>query len=165
MPQATGLQARRGYNIDRDAVLLGNVRRGDNVAAETRTGAARILDNKLNTCDLVKVVAQGALSNAAGGYFVDVAHVAIGGSLPASDSTNWIRVGSIVLDGLNAVELPLSGVELNRRVKGETSPAISGEVRVVAIRLVAGTGTGAGQNGLAVPANTTGSYVFYQLPV
>lgn len=165
MPQATGLQARRGYNIDRENVLIGAVRRGDNVAAETRTGAARILDNKLNNSDVFKLVAQGALSNAAGGYFVDVAHVAIDGSLPAAESANWIRIGSIVFDGLNAVELALAGVELGRRVKAETSPAISGETRVTGIRLVAGTGTGQGGNGLAAPANATGAYVFYQLPV
>lgn len=165
MPQATGLQARRGSNIDREGVLIGAVRRGDNVAAETRTGAARILDNKLNNSDVFKIVAQGALSNAAGGYFVDVAHVAIDGSLPADNSANWIRIGSIVFDGLNAVELALAGVELTRRVKNETSPAISGEVRVCGIRLVAGTGTGQGGNGLAAPANATGAYAFYQLPV
>lgn len=164
MPQAAGLQARRAYVVDAEQVLLGSVRRGDNVAARNFTGAARILDNKLNNSDIVKIIAKGALSNAAGGYFVEVAHVARDGSLPADNSSNWLRVGSIVFDGQNYVELPLSGVELTRRARAGTSPAIAvdAEARVVGVRLVAGTGTGQGGNGLAAPANDTGATIFYQ---
>ena len=47
-------------------------------------------------------------------------------------------------------------------MKAAASPAITGDVRVTALRLVAGTGTGQGGNGLAAPANATGATVHIQ---
>lgn len=158
MPQATGLAPRRPYLPDRDSVILGAVRAGDGAAAETRTGAARVLPFKLNTCDTFKVIAVGALSNAAGGYFVEVAHVPFGGAVGEANPTAYVRIGSIVLNGLQQVEIGKSGLEVEAAIQAAASPAITGDVRAVAVRLVAGTGS----NGLTAPANATGATIHIQ---
>ena len=158
MPKATGLAARKAFFIDRDSVLLGAVRAGENVSAETRTGAAGLLPFKLNTCDFFKVVAVGALSNAAGGYFIEVAHVAAGGAIGAANPAAYVRIGSIVFSGTDQTEVGFSGPQIEALVKAGASPAITGDTRVVALRLVAGTGS----NGLAAPANATGATIHIQ---
>ena len=163
MPKATGLASRKPYFLDRESVLLGFVRAGEGVAAESRTGAARIMPFKLNTCDSFKIVATGALSNAAGGYFVEVAHVADGADISSANPTAYVRLGSISFDGTNSVELGKTGREVEALVKAAASPAITGDVRVVALRLVIGAGvTGTGSNGLAAPANATGAIIHIQ---
>jgi hypothetical protein len=158
MPKATGLAARKAYFIDRDSVLLGAVRAGEGVAAESRTGAARLLPFKLNTCDFFKVAAVGALSTAAGGYYIEVAHVAAGGVVGDANPTGYVRIGSIVFSGTDQTEVGFSGPQVEALVKAGASPAISGDTRVVALRLVAGTGS----NGLAAPANATGATIHIQ---
>ena len=158
MPKATGLAARKAYFIDRDSVLVGAVRAGEGVAAETRTGAARVLPFKLNVGDFAKVVAVGALSNAAGGYYVEVAHVAAGGVVGDANPAAYVRIGSIVFSGTDQTEIGFSGPQVEALVKAGASPAITGDVRVVALRLVAGTGA----NGLAAPANATGATIHIQ---
>ena len=163
MPKATGLAARKPYFIDRESVLVGAVRAGEGVAAETRTGAARLLPFKLNTCDFSKIVAVGALSNAAGGYYVEVAHVAAGAAVGAANPTGYVRLGSISFSGTDQTEIGFSGAQVEALVKAGASPAITGDTRVVALRLVAGTGvTGEGSNGLAAPANATGATIHIQ---
>jgi len=158
MPKATGLAPRKAVFIDRESVIFGSVRAGEGVAAESRTGAARLMPFKLNTCDFFKIVAQGALSNAAGGYFVEVAHVAEGADVGAAST--YARIGSIVLNGLTQTEVGFTGAQVEALVKAAGS--LTGEIRVVALRLVAGTGTGSGENGLTAPANTTGATIHIQ---
>jgi len=158
MPKATGLAPRKAVFIDRDSVIFGSVRAGEGVAAESRTGAARVMPFKLNTCDFFKVVAQGALSNAAGGYFVEVAHVAEGAAV--GTASTYARIGSIVFNGLTQTEVGFTGAQVEALVKAAGS--LTGEIRVVALRLVAGTGTGSGENGLTAPANTTGATIHVQ---
>lgn len=163
MPKATGLAPRKAVFIDRESVILGAVRAGEGVAAESRTGAARLMPFKLNSCDFFKVVACGALSNAAGGYFIEVAHVADGAAVGAANPSDYVRIGSISLNGMTPTETGFTGPQVEALVKAAASPAISGDVRVVALRLVAGTGvSGAGSNGLAAPANTTGATIHVQ---
>jgi len=162
MPKATGLAPRKAVYIDRDSVLVGAVRAGEGVAAETRTGAARLMPFKLNTADFFKVVAVGALSNAAGGYYIEVAHVAAGGAIGDANPTGYTRIGAISFDGTNQTEVGFSGPQVEALVKAAASPAITGDVRVVALRLVAGTGTAQGGNGLAAPANNTGATIHIQ---
>lgn len=163
MPKATGLAQRKAVFLDRDSVIVGAVRAGEGVAAETRTGAARVLPFKLNTCDFFKVRAVGALSNAAGGYYVEVAHVAEGGAVGAANPSGYVRLGAISYDGLNPTEVGFTGAQVEALVKAAASPAITGDARVVAFRLVAGTGvTGEGSNGLAAPANNTGATIHIQ---
>lgn len=163
MPKATGLTARKAVYQDRESILVGAVRAGEDAAAESRTGAAKVLSFKLNTCDFFKVVAVGALANAAGGYYVEVAHVAAGGAVGSANPTGYVRLGSISFSGLNPAEIGFSGPQVEAAVKAAASPAITGDVRVVALRLVAGTGlTGEGSNGLAAPANSTGATVHIQ---
>lgn len=161
MPQATGIPQRRGFLLDRDAVLFGSVRAGDQSAAETRTGAARLLSNNLTRSDF-RVIAKGKASNAAGGYLIQVAHIPKGGVLGDANPTGYVTVGSITFRGTEEVNTNLNGNEIEAAIRAAASPAITGDVRAYAIRLVAGTGvTGAGSNGVAVPANVTGSTIFY----
>lgn len=163
MPKATGLAPRKPFFIDRESVLLGSVRAGEGLATESRTGAARLMPFKLNTCDFFKVVATGALSNAAGGYFIEVAHVADGAALAAANPTGYVRIGSVSFDGTNPAEVGFTGQQVEALVKANASPAITGDVRVVALRLVIGAGvTGSGSNGLAAPANATGATIHIQ---
>lgn len=163
MPKATGLAARKAVFQDRESILVGSVRAGEGVAAESRTGAARLLSFKLNTCDFFKVQAVGALSNAAGGYYVEVAHVAAGGAVGDANPTGYTRIGSISFNGTSQAEVGFSGPQVEALVKAGASPAITGDVRVVALRLVAGTGvSGEGSNGLAAPANATGATIHIQ---
>jgi hypothetical protein len=158
MPKATGLAPRKAVFIDRESVIFGSVRAGEGVAAESRTGAARVMPFKLNTCDFFKIVAQGAASDAAGGYFIEVAHVAEGAAV--GTASTYARIGSIVFDGTTQTEVGFTGAQVEALVKAAGS--LTGEIRVVALRLVAGTGTGAGENGLVVPANTTGATIHIQ---
>jgi hypothetical protein len=150
---------------DREAVLYGAVAAGEGVLNEDRSGAARLISTKLNTLDGVKFVAQGAASNAAGGYYIEVAHVAKGEALATANPSGYVRLGSISFNGTERIEKTFSGLDIEQQVKAGASPAITTPVRVVAIRLVAGTGTGQGQNGLAAPVNvaqSTGAMIHYQ---
>lgn len=160
MPQATGIPQRRGYLIDRDAVLFGSVRAGDQSAAETRNGSARLLSNNLTRSDF-KIIAKGKASNAAGGYLIQVAHVPKGGVVGDANPTGYVTVGSIVFRGTDEAKTNLEGNEIEAAIRAAASPAITDDVRAVALRLVAGTGTGAGGNGVAAPVNTTGAVIFY----
>ncbi len=154
MPKATGLLSRKAYYIDRESVLIGAVRAGEGAAAESRTGAARLLSFKLNNADMVKFVATGGADNSAGGYLIQVAHVAEGGALANANPTGYVTIGTIVFSGKKTLEVGFTGAQIEELVKGAASPAITGDVRVVALRLVAGDGTGTGQNGVAVPAGS-----------
>ncbi len=160
MPQATGLAPVRGYMVDRDAVLLGAIRAGDGATAGTRDGSARVLSDALNLADTFKIVANGGASNASGGYYVEVAHVARGAAVGTANPAAYVRLGSISLNGLTPVEFAISGATIDAQVRAAASPAITGDVRVVALRLVAGTGVGL--NGLAVPTNASAATIHYQ---
>jgi hypothetical protein len=160
MPQATGLAPVRGYMVDRDAVLFGPVRVGDGQVAGTRDGSARILSDSLNLADTFKVVANGGAANAAGGYFIEVAHVARGAAIGTANPAAYVRIGSISFNGTTPMEFAISGATIDAQVRAAASPAIVGDVRIVALRLVAGTGVGA--NGLAAPVNTSAASIHYQ---
>ena len=162
MSRPTGIFLQRPYLRSRENVLLGAVRDGEGVASETRTGAARLLPDKLNGQPNALIVAVGALSNASGGYWIDVAHVPNGGTISDANPSGYARIGSISFDGMNPTEAIFSKVQLESLVKANASPALTVDPRVIAIRLVAGTGTGSGQNGLPVPANITGAVIHYQ---
>jgi hypothetical protein len=135
-------------------VLLGAVRAGERDAAETRTGAARQLDFHLNTAGFFRVCARGGQSASAGGYLIQAAHVPAGGTLADANPTGYVTIGTITFDGTSPTEVGFTGQQVDRLVKAGASPAIVGDARVVALRLVAGTGTGTGQNGVVVPAGT-----------
>ena len=159
MPKATGLAPRKAVFIDRESVIFGSVRAGEGVAAESRNGTtARLMPFKMNKCDFFKIVAQGAASNAAGGYFIEVAHVAEGAAI--GTASTYARIGSITFDGTTQPEVGFTGAQVEALVKAAGS--LTGEIRVVALQLVAGTGTGSGQNGLTAPANTTGATIHIQ---
>lgn len=163
MPAAVGFTSQKAARIDRDSILLGPVRAGLNEAgdlepASVRTGAARLLEGRLNPYDAWKVVAVGGESTSAGGYLVQVAHVAQGDVL--ANASTWATVGTITFNGTTPVSKGFTGEETEALVLA-AAPSISGKVRVIAIRLVAGTGTGSGQNGVAVPAGN-GNIVRFQ---
>lgn len=146
-------------------MLYGSVAAGENSPAADRTGAAVLIQPLLNTLNNVKFVAQGAAANAAGGFYIEVAHVAKGAALSTANPAAYVRLGSISFSGTQRVEKTFSGLDIEQQVKAAASPAITGPVRVVAVRLVAGTGTGTGQNGLAAPVNvaqSTGAMIHYQ---
>lgn len=146
--RSTGLAPRRGYIIDAETVLVGAVAAGARGrAAETRTGAARILNTRLEAQDVFKIVVHGQTSDSAGGYIIQAAHVPEGSTTPAAYAT----IATVTCaPGIN--EIALSGAQIRElcRVAG----SVTGDVRVAAIRATAGTGTGQGGNGVAVPAGT-----------
>jgi hypothetical protein len=109
---------------------------------------------------MFKVVANGGASTASGGYYVEVAHVARGAAVGTANPAAYVRLGSISFNGLTPVEFAISGATIDAQVRAAASPAITGDVRVVALRLVAGTGVGL--NGLAVPTNATAATIHYQ---
>jgi len=148
--RSSGLLARRAYTIDANTVLVGAVLAGTRGrAAETRTGAARLLNTRLEAQDVFKIVTHGQSSDSAGGYIIQAAHVAEGKAL--SDASTWATIATVTCaPGIS--EIPVSGVQIRNAVK--TAGSLTGDVRVVAIRAVAGTGTGSGQNGVVVPAGT-----------
>jgi hypothetical protein len=98
---------RRAYMLDRETILVGAVlANGASEAAETRTGAARLLTTHLNQYDTFKAVLHGQTSNAAGGYLIQASH------LEATDSladAQYVTIGIIEADGIGISELALSG--------------------------------------------------------
>lgn len=150
--RSTGLAPRRGYIIDALTVLVGYVAAGARGrVAETRTGAARLLNTRLEAQDVFKIVCHGA-SNAAGGYIIQAAHVAEGKAL--ADASTYATIATVTCSpGIN--EIALSGTQIRELVKAAGS--VTGDVRVVAIKAIAGTKTGQAEgNGVLVPvgANT-----------
>ena len=157
MPAATLFPRATGAFQDRDSILLGSVRAGERTAAETRTGAARLLDYKLNTSSFFRIMARGGQSSSAGGYLIQVAHIPSGGTLADANPATYATIGTIAFDGTNPTEVGFTGLQIEALVKAAAvtaGTAITVDPRVVAIRLVAGTGTGSGQNGVVVPAGT-----------
>jgi|694.fasta_scaffold60797_5 hypothetical protein len=156
MPAAVGYTNQRAARIDRDSILLGSVFAGVNgdgdlEPAATRTGAARLLEGRLNPYDNWKVVAVGGQSSSAGGYLVQAAHVAQGDAL--ANASAWATIGAIAFSGTAEVPLGFTGDQVEGLVRAAAvaaSAPITGKVRVVALRLTAGTGA----NGVAAPSGT-----------
>jgi hypothetical protein len=105
-----------------------------------------MLTTRLEAYDVVKFKLYGATANVAGGYLVQVANVAEG-ALLASAST-YATVAAIEGSGIATREVAVSGAQIRAAVAAAGS--LTGDIRCVAIRLVAGTGS----NGAAVPAGT-----------
>lgn len=148
--RSTGLLPRRGYTLDALTVLVGEVKAGARGrAAETRTGAARLLNTRLEAQDVFKIAVHGQSSDSAGGYIIQAAHVAEGAAIGSASTYATIATVTCA-PGVN--EIALSGANIRQLVKDAGS--LTGDIRVVAIRAVAGTGSGQGGNGVAVPAGT-----------
>jgi hypothetical protein len=147
MPAAIGYTSQRAARIDRDSILLGSVFAGVNgdgdlEAAATRTGAARLLEGRLNPYDNWKVVAVGGQSSSAGGYLVQAAHVAQGDVL--ANASAWATIGTIAFSGTAEIPLGFTGDQAEALVRAAAvaaGAAITGKVRVTALRLRPGTGS------------------------
>jgi hypothetical protein len=147
MARATNLTPRRAYQLDAETILFGLVKAGPRGrAAETRTGAARLLNTNLAAQNVVRIAGFGQSSTSAGGYLVQAAHVAEGAAIGTASTYATIGVISFTAGQIN--EVTLSGKQIRDAVKAAGS--LTGDIRVVAIRLTAGTGS----NGAAVPAGT-----------
>lgn len=149
MSSAIGLDSRRAYALDAEAIIYGFVGAGEGRAAETRDGSARVLTTSLNRQDMFKVVLYGQSSDAAGEYEVQVAHVDRGGTIGMG--TDWATVATLTADGEQVFEVGLTGLQVEALVKAAADPAIEGDVRAVAVRVntdgEAGTVTIALQHG------------------
>lgn len=122
MARSAGLAPRRGYQLDRELVLLGAVQAGPRgEAAETRTGAARVLSTPLEAQNVFKAVLFGQTATVAGGYLIQVAHVDEGDTSPDVD---YVTVGTIEGSGTTTVELALSGKDIYDQVLDATDGAI-----------------------------------------
>lgn len=161
MGQATGLSPRRAYHLDASTVLVGAVGAGARGrAATTRTGAKQLLNTSLSAQMTYKAVLFGQDSSAAGGYLIQVAHVAPGGGLPADNSANWVTIAALEASGVGVTEVALSGAAIHKLAKSAASLTTE-TPRPVAVRATAGTKvvdasgnvTTAG-NGVLVPAGT-----------
>jgi hypothetical protein len=134
MARSTGLAPRRGYTLDAATVLVGAVKAGARGrAAATRTGAEQILNTRLEAQDVFKLVVHGDAS-AAGQYTIQVAHVAEGSTTPSTYGTV-----AVVTLAPGIQEIPLSGATVREIARTAPNPDITGDVRVVAIKAVAGT--------------------------
>jgi hypothetical protein len=104
MARSTGLAPRRGYQLDAETILLGAVKAGARGrAAETRTGAARLLQTNLAAQDDLKFIAAGGSSNSAGGYVLQAAHVAEGAALSSASAYANIAVVTAAPGVINEV--------------------------------------------------------------
>jgi len=150
MARSTGLLSREGYQVDASTVLVGAVNPGTRGrAGGTRNGAAMLLNTRLDAQDVFKIVVYGQNSSSAGGYIIEAAHVPEGGTL--SDAATYATIATVTCaPGIN--EIVLTGPQVRELARTAPSPDLTGDVRVVAIKATAGTGTGSGQNGVAVPA-------------
>lgn len=138
MARSTGLAPRRGYQLDAETILLGAVKAGARGrAAETRTGAARLLQTNLAAQDDLKFIAAGGSSNSAGGYVLQAAHVAEGAALSSASAYANIAVVTASAGVIN--EVSVSGKEVREAVR--VAGSVSGDVRVAAVRVRPGTGT------------------------
>lgn len=138
--RSTGLAPRRGYMLDAEAVLVGRVEAGARGrAAETRTGAARLLTTRLEAQDTFKIVVHGSATSA-GTYTIQAAHVAEGGAL-ASASTYATLAVITCAPGIQ--EIALSGAQVRELVRVAADPDLTGDIRVVAVQAVAGTSSNA----------------------
>ena len=146
MPAAVGYTSQRAARIDRDSILLGSVKagvlgNGDLEAASTRDGSARLLEGRINPYDNWKVVAVGGQSSSAGGYLVQMAHVAQNGLL--ADASAWATIGAIAFSGTAEIPLGFTGDQVEALVEAAAvaaGAAITGKTRVTALRLRPGTG-------------------------
>jgi len=137
MARSTGLAPRRGYQVDAETILLGAVKAGARGrAAETRTGAARLLTTNLAAQDEWKLVAAGG-SGASGGYVLQAANVAEGAAL--SSASTYANIGVVTATAGQINEVAVSGKQIREAVKAAGS--LTGDVRVAAVRLRPGTGT------------------------
>jgi len=106
--RSTGLLPRRGYTLDAATVLVGPVAAGTRGrAAATRTGAAQILNTRLEAQDTFKLVARGNAS-AAGQYTVQVAHVPEGGTV----NTSHYATIAVITCAPGTQEIALSGAQV-----------------------------------------------------
>ena len=138
MARSTGLAPRRGYQLDAETILLGAVKAGPRGrAAETRTGAARLLTTNLAARDDLKLIAAGGSSNSAGGYVLQAAHVAEGAALSSASAYANIAVVTASAGVIN--EVGVTGKEVREAVR--VAGSVSGDVRVAAVRVRPGTGT------------------------
>lgn len=137
--RATGLLTRRGYMLDARTILAGAVRAGARgQTAETRTGAARLLTTDVSEQDVFKAILFGQDVSSAGGYSIQVAHVAQGAAL--GTATGWVPIGVLSQAGIGQTELALSGLAIENAVRASAALAAGAEVRAVAVRAKAGSG-------------------------
>ena len=92
---------------------------------------------------MFKIVAHGD-ADAAGGYIIQAAHVPEGSTTPDTYATI-----ATVTCAPGISEIAITGAQVRElcRVAG----SVTGDVRVVAIKAVAGDGTGEGDNGVEAP--------------
>jgi hypothetical protein len=113
--------------------LVGAVRAGARGrAAATRTGAEQLLNTRLEAQDVFKIVVHGDAS-AAGQYTIQVAHVPEGSTSPSTYGTI-----AVVTCAPGIQEIPISGATVREIARTAPSTDITGDVRVVAIKAVAG---------------------------
>jgi hypothetical protein len=101
--------------------------------AETRTGAAQLLNTSLNHLDVCRIVASGS-SASAGTYTIQAAHVPEGGTLANASTYATIAV---ITCAPGTQRIALQGDTVERLVRAAGS--LTGEVSVRAVRAVAGT--------------------------
>lgn len=147
---------RRMTMLDRDTVLVGAVlANGASEAAETRTGAARILSTHLNQFDTLKAILHGQTSNAAGGYLIQASHLNPTDTL---SNAQYVTIGVISAAGLGVSELALSGKNIGDMCRDFYSRGVATRGNITGgsgytgtgsytnVPLTGGTGSGATAN-------------------
>jgi hypothetical protein len=101
--------------------------------AANRTGAELILNTRLEAQDVFKLIVRGG-TGSGGQYTVQAAHVPEGSTTPSTYATV-----AVVTCAPGTQEIPLSGVTVRELARTAPNPDLTGDVRVVAVRAVAGT--------------------------
>jgi hypothetical protein len=166
MARSTGLGYRRGYQIDRESVIVGAVRGATKgAAAATRTGAPLLLSTSVNNMSEFRAVLAGQSSNSAGGYLLRFAHVPL--DKPIADAAGWSTLAVLSVSGQRISEVVLSGKQVYdavyaRAVTGLAVTASALTSNVVTLTVGSGHGyavgdfvTVAGMTSAGAPMNGT----------
>lgn len=150
MARSTNLGYRRGYQLDQASVIVGAVLGGTKGrAAETRTGAARILTTDLSKMAEFRAVMHGQTSNSAGGYLLQFAHMPLNGAVAAA--SGWVTAATLSVSGISTSEAVLSGKQVydavrTRAIAGFAVSASARSTDQVTLTVLAGHGFLAGDS-------------------
>ena len=124
MARSTGLGYRRGYQFDRESVVVGAVKAATKgQAAATRTGAAMLLSTSVNNMSEFRAVLAGQSSDSAGGYLLQFAHVPL--NQDVTHASGWSTAGILSVSGQTISEMVLSGKQVYDAVYARATTALA----------------------------------------
>lgn len=124
MARSTGLGYRRGYQLDRESVIVGAVKAATKGgAAATRTGSALLLTTSVNNMSEFRAVMAGQTSTSAGGYLLQFAHVPL--DQDVTYASGWSTLATLSVSGQEMSEVVLSGKQVYDAVYDAATTALA----------------------------------------